>query len=368
MNRLIILGNGFDLAHKMRTTYADFMLDYLKSAFFEKKRTKQYADQLIEIPYDGFEINGDITRFKLKHFLGYFNDRNIPAAAVFGASPLHVQTGVRVKAKSRFADYILRHCCANNWVHIENEYYRFLMGTLNAPGGDAKQDVINALNNDFLFLQQHLDEYMKRQQADAISKEFKHLMMEEIEREEIAMPCDLVNNRVPDNTLVLDFNYTGTVDRYLTDNFTLVRDGRIRVNYIHGRAGDRKYPIIFGFGDERDDRYSLIERTDLKGAMKFIKSFGYFANHHYHDLIRFIESGEFQVYIWGHSCGLSDRTMLSMIFEHQQCKSIKIFYHQRKDGDNFTELTEEISRHFKDKGEMRKKIAPKNRSKPLPQI
>jgi len=33
MNRLILKGNAFDLAHKMKTTYADFILSYVKSAF-----------------------------------------------------------------------------------------------------------------------------------------------------------------------------------------------------------------------------------------------------------------------------------------------------------------------------------------------
>jgi hypothetical protein len=35
---------------------------------------------------------------------------------------------------------------------------------------------------------------------------------------------------------------------------------------------------------------------------------------------------------------------------------------------NYTELTEEISRHFKDKAAMRKKIVPFTRSIPMPQI
>ena len=77
-----------------------------------------------------------------------------------------------------------------------------------------------------------------------------------------------------------------------------------------------------------------------------LNPFWYFQTSNYHDLVRFIESNIFQVFILGHSCGLSDRTMLNMIFEHDHCKSIKLFYHERSDGsNNFTEVTEEISRH-----------------------
>jgi hypothetical protein len=99
-----------------------------------------------------------------------------------------------------------------------------------------------------------------------------------------------------------------------------------------------------------------------------MKSFGYFKTSNYHDLIRFIEADNFQVFILGHSCGLSDRTMLNMIFEHNNCKSIKIFYYGDEKSNNYAELTQEISRHFSNKGEMRKKIVPFDKSSAMPQI
>ncbi|MBN8674926.1 MAG: hypothetical protein J0L56_12370, partial [Chitinophagales bacterium] len=33
MNRLVIIGNGFDLAHRMKTTYYDFIFNYVKKSF-----------------------------------------------------------------------------------------------------------------------------------------------------------------------------------------------------------------------------------------------------------------------------------------------------------------------------------------------
>jgi hypothetical protein len=30
-DRLILIGNGFDIAHKIKTSYKDFILDYLKT-------------------------------------------------------------------------------------------------------------------------------------------------------------------------------------------------------------------------------------------------------------------------------------------------------------------------------------------------
>jgi len=85
--------------------------------------------------------------------------------------------------------------------------------------------------------------------------------------------------------------------------------------------------------------------------------------------MRFIQGEPFQVYIFGHSCGLSDRTMLNMIFEHENCVSIKIFYYENPSTgyNNYTDLTEEISRHFKDKRQMRLKIVPFDKSSSMPQ-
>ena len=86
------------------------------------------------------------------------------------------------------------------------------------------------------------------------------------------------------------------------------------------------------------------------------------------DLDDFLNSEEYQIYIFGHSCGISDRTLLNTLFEHKNCFSIKLFYHQKEDGsDDYTEKTYELYRHFSDKNSMRKKIVDKQKSKAMPQ-
>ncbi len=70
----------------------------------------------------------------------------------------------------------------------------------------------------------------------------------------------------------------------------------------------------------------------------------------------------------GHSCGLSDRTLLNTIFEHKNCRSIKIFFHKKEDGtDNYTDIIQNISRHFNDKKLMRAKVVNKSLCSPFPQ-
>ena len=165
----------------------------------------------------------------------------------------------------------------------------------------------------------------------------------------------------------LNFNYTNTIDlyNYKFENRYYVEQKQIQ---IHGRLGDSTNEINFGFGDEMDNDYKKIENFDDNEFLKYFKSFQYSQNSNYKKLLDYIDSQKFQVYIMGHSCGLSDRTLLNTVFEHKNCRSIKVFYHKRDDGtDNYTEIIQNISRHFNKKALMREKIVNKSLCVPLEQ-
>jgi 2-hydroxy-3-keto-5-methylthiopentenyl-1-phosphate phosphatase len=163
----------------------------------------------------------------------------------------------------------------------------------------------------------------------------------------------------------LNFNYTNTLLNY----FDILGLNYTSINYLHGRLNSKLNPINFGYGDEMDKMYKEIEEKNDNEYLENIKSFRYLNTPNYKNLLDFIESEKFQVYIMGHSCGLSDRTLLNTIFEHNNCRSIKVFYHQKEDGsDNYTEIIQNISRHFNKKKLMREKIVNKTLCQPLPQI
>lgn len=172
----------------------------------------------------------------------------------------------------------------------------------------------------------------------------------------------------------LNFNYTPTVNTYSKN---LNKDDKVQcvVNAIHGEVENNyENKINFGFGDEMDEDYKMIENINDNEYLRNFKSFQYLQNSNYSDLLSFIDNEKFQVIIMGHSCGLSDRTLLNTIFEHNNCRSIKVFYYQWKDKvtdeikDNYTELIQNISRHFNDKKLMRERVVNKTLCKPLPQI
>ena len=140
-----------------------------------------------------------------------------------------------------------------------------------------------------------------------------------------------------------------------------------------GQAVSRFNKIIDDLDEERDYLPELKNYKELKEhsnneCLRNVKSIKYLESDNYRKVLDFIESEPFQVYIMGHSCGNSDRTLLNTLFEHENCISIKPYYYQKDDGtDNYTELLQNISRNFTDMKLMRDRVVNKTYCKPLPQ-
>lgn len=158
---------------------------------------------------------------------------------------------------------------------------------------------------------------------------------------------------LPDRILMLNFNYTNVADAYLPSV------DRFSVNHIHGEL-TKPESVIFGYGDEIDENYKKISDKNDNEYLKNIKSIKYLESPNYRNLLDFIESDTYQIFIMGHSCGNSDRTLLNTLFEHRNCVSIKPFYHKWDDGtDNYMELVQNISRNFTDMKLMRDRVVNK---------
>ncbi len=164
----------------------------------------------------------------------------------------------------------------------------------------------------------------------------------------------------PENILLLNFNYTDVADKYGSHHVATV-------NHIHGKL-DSPEKMIFGYGDELDEDYkTLLKQTDYE-VLKNIKSIKYLESSNYRNMLQFIESMPYQVYVMGHSCGNSDRTLLNTLFEHKNCVSIKPYYYQKEDGsDNYLEIVQNICRNFTDMKLMRDRVVNKTYCEPLPQ-
>ena len=414
MNRIILIGNGFDLAHGLKTRYADFIEWYWK----------QWNGRL-KVSFAGEENDG-LCSFKLKksiwsagwyYFLVY--DLGLPLSINKDLDVLSI-----VKQKHDLCDVIINSLLfekicnevEKGWVDIEDIYYALLKNSTNPKQLNDELDLIKGklieyLNDiqekqinssifipkiqkqilepfnkedialgsmsiwnemlksrmkfedkdwDILVEGYNLEKGIKHYSSRAV-KDFKTAYGEDINSGDInqvdAVSCPTY--RLPDNIMLLNFNYTNTADMYLpkADKFT--------VNHIHGNLSNPD-SIIFGYGDERDDEYEVLMKKNNNNSLQHIKSFRYLEASNYRNMLSFIESAPYQVCIMGHSCGLSDRTLLATLFEHPNCVSIKPYYYKKEDGtDNYRELVQNIARNFTSPTLMRDRVVRKDRCEAL---
>lgn len=351
MNRLILIGNGFDLAHKLKTSYSDFITDYIARSINNFYENNSHKDCLLSInfKYTGYGHSPEDRTYK------------VPIAeAISRLDILCSKESIEVN-KTPFLEKTIHQLNTKKWVDLENDYFDNLT-RCQSPWG-YQFDSVQELNEQFEFLKCELENYLIRIQNETnfhLSDTLTELFTGKIRGSDIVTMK--IEDKEPDRILFLSFNYTNTVDIYSEQCNKKIPT---QVNYIHGKLHSKLNPIIFGFGDEYNKSYLEFEEIKNKELLKHIKSFGYFKSSNYHNLVRFLEAQNFQVYVFGHSLGLSDRTMLKQIFEHENCKSIKLFYHN--DQNDFTNKTYDISSHFHDKGVMRKKIVPFDKSIAMPQ-
>lgn len=349
MNRLIIIGNGFDLAHGLKTSYADFLLWYLKKSMRNRHNLKS---GLIEIEFGSSLVY----------------DKHETVNDLLSTAKVNCNT---VKGVGFFIESILKDVSTKNWVDIERAYYKQLHKEYdsykNEKHDSNKNQILarlQAINNQLEELKNELIEYLKDvdENFDITSVDYEKIC--KILKVKINVDLDSISREV-EHCKILNFNYTSTVSKYLD----FINSDKISELKIHGNLEDIN-SVIFGFGDEMDINYSGIEELNENVFFQHIKSFKYLNNSLYKQLISFIGGEEkFEVYVIGHSLGLSDRTMLSEIFNSKNLENVKIFYYDQGKGKNdYTEKTFEISRHFKDNANMRVKIVSKDESVPMPKL
>jgi len=368
INKLFLIGNGFDLAHKLNTRYSDF-INYIweneKEYFIKTVNNQQnsfrefiYKGELLSLtipvshrinPVFYFdEIENSYNYFK-KHFI------NVPLMNISSED-----TGIEFSVNNIFIKNISEKSSLLNWVDIEEEYYSELKHCLNSKNAD---DIKN-LNIDFDNMRSLLKNYLSLKANKKII-----LIPGIIDKIKNIIQPELVagNNKLNNNVciLFLNFNYTNTVKLYI-EYFRNIIPQVIDNNNIHGELNNVNNPIIFGYGDELDEDHKKIENINDKHYLENEKSVNYAKTPNYRNLLKFINTQQFDVYIMGHSCGKSDRTLLNSIFKHKNCKTIKSFYYINEKGiDDQDDRIMNLYLNFKDKSLFRAKVIDKTNCEPL---
>jgi len=348
MNKIVLIGNGFDLAHGLKTRYTDFILWYLNFRLDKLiYNNNDNKDNLIK-----FKLSRSINEtVKIQTFSDFFNFLD--------------SHDIKITGEHDFISDIIKLGSETNWIDIESIYYKFLVNIYTSIekrvyNFEVGKTQVKLLNQCFEEIKYLLIAYLNSNITNKINEQLIRNDINLLMRNDIRGNSSAINN-----IYFLNFNYTPTIELYLTKEIFGILPV---VNYIHGSLNDPNNPIIFGYGDEIDPYYEKIENLNENEFLNNIKSFSYFKTKNYKNFSRYLDEKRFIVYIMGHSCGLSDRILLNSIFEHPNCESIKIYYHKINDNENdFKIKTQEISRHFKpsNKGKMRNLIVNENDSIPL---
>lgn len=413
MNRIILIGNGFDQAHDLKTSYANFIDWYwdMRMKNLQVNDTKKSSDNLCTLEL----LSNDSLNWR-----NFYNQNQLQALQgrkIIKRMETDKQN-FKVVYKSDFFSTILKSYQIKGWVDIENEYYRLLFPSVgNGPSFYINKP--NKLNEEFESIRSLLMKYLNKVQESNINEyiikqSIKDKLFTPINKREKAVSSvelweNMLDQRLqysettwnklfmdygvqfpdsmnvtnyilkfpdrikeyamnnldedddkipkefflPDRVLLLTFNYTTTADLYLPGA------KRFSINHIHGRL-ENQNSVIFGYGDEMDENYKKMSEKNDNEYLQNIKSIKYLETPNYRDLLAFIESDAYQIYIMGHSCGNSDRTLLNTLFEHKNCISIKPFYYMKDGTDNYMELVQNISRNFTDKKLMRDRVVNKS--------
>ncbi|MCR9174177.1 MAG: bacteriophage abortive infection AbiH family protein [bacterium] len=331
-NRIVIIGNGFDLAMGLRSRYSDY-IDY--SVYRPIREMLKYSEMTCE---------SDLLKVRVKDdfFYHFINEvertvKLVNQSDSFSSLEGNTNKALSIKVKNDFVNQLLRNN-GTNWIDIESFYYQALkrayyqtdpFGSRGRAMGALPLSVIsegmNILENGFKeYLTSELVQFKKDFNTDLI-KEFRKVLFKVInakgnEQREFMMRrhnCESSVTEDPNKILFLNFNYTDIFSQVMdAHNGEASKYSHIQ---IHGTLDSEENPVIFGYGDDTTEVYQEFELTEDSIYLERVKSMQYSRNYNYQNLLSFIENAVYEVFVIGHSCGLSDKTMLSTIFDNENC-------------------------------------------------
>lgn len=396
INRLVLIGNGFDLAHGLKTSFFDFInycaFEILRTIHQKVHNKDTYPNLMIEHNIINlsethkildrclkFYRNTDSDEMKqklniLKEFKSEPNfkyDKNtdyfkspisffdLINEGILKANDLKEKLSLYSTSNNAiniFNNKLFRLIFTNiikgnntkNWGGIEHDFYQTLLEVDKFYAQNSTRDGIDILNEEFQNIINCFTYYMEsiasRQQPKFIPQILEHIK-KTIQKRELNNKLEFLNQKPSLKDLAtntkLPLYYQVNETLFLNFNYT-----NTIVNYIqndpsdikekhiqiHGKLNDKYNSIIFGYGDEKDSSYQELENKNDNRYLQYSKSLHYLLNSNYKDLLTFLEQDMYQVYIWGHSCATSDRVLLQTIFEHENCVSIKPFFYKSHDG------------------------------------
>jgi len=343
-NLVIIIGNGFDILHGMKTRYLDFS-EYLIEEVIIKEFLSSFNNDLDEVDENSLFVKKelDIDNYLILSRLRIMLNMENKAELI---KILKKDSSVLKLILSNELLFELYDKKTYNWFEIEAVFFKKLTSILKF--NDNEQQIrgsVNKLNKEFELIKSHLELYLKKIPIE--NNQSVHLSLETMTKDY-------------QNVYIVNFNYTPTVANYTGD---IEPKGNIFTNFIHGGIMG-KGNIIFGYGNDQDKLYTELRNSNIDAFLKHMKTFEYIRDTNYSRLYsdcldRF---NQYDVSVIGHSLGQTDKTLLNEILNSDKCKKINLF--KRKDlessdikqKEEFDKLLYAASRIIEDDIKLRKRV------------
>lgn len=342
---VLIIGNGFDLYHKLPTRYIDFLFLVKNWSDFFDDYNRSLREKIEDLEYKKFNITldeyGKLTNDSLRDFAKYAKNFNSDK----------IQTLNVILSKNAWIQYFIKSGYEKEgWIDFESEIEKVLMiiehfFTIDIDNCVGKMifdavnpityDIINILINvtDSLTLNPNLYNKtdvekikygnIKRKLIEELKIDLNKLIealkiyMEEFV-EKINTPYYSEQIKNLNDINLLTFNYTNPYSNIYKNVTT--------IHYVHGSLEDNN--IVLGASGEDFENLDYVyfqkyfQRIQKKTGALYKKWIGK-AKESYTDR-------EIHVYIMGHSLGMTDKDILADFFyNNKNVSDITIFYHNQ---------------------------------------
>lgn len=328
MLRVLLIGNGFDLAHGAPTGFLDFA-KHIKENILIPELNKD--NKYLYSRFDSSIITKNRRQFRNEStVLGFKNvlelDEN-ERKEIFTKQWSLVIPHLKNKLLSRL--YIEQ---VENWFDVESTYFRSLVEIYDKNKDDKSHDASRATRKSLVELNRNLNqiriyliEYLKNIDIKANKKigQFLTRLLRD-EKGEI------------NELFIIDFNYTKTIHKYSFLH-------KVPISYvdIHGSLD---IDVVFGYGNDKDDEYQAIKKTDEDEFLQNFKTQKYLLRREYQSIIKYLIDTKlnYEVDVVGHSLGLTDKTLLHELFNTKNCLKINIYKRRDLVDDGISESQNQI--------------------------
>lgn len=337
--KILVIGNGFDLAHGHKTKYKDF-IDYVEQ---------------FNMFYDVNNINGEDPirggNF-MNYIIDFFKDRDQVISELINEFHRITKDNIWIKHFNN-----IMYSCNENWVDFEKEISKVVRWM-----EEKFEDCIK--ENEFKKFQDHI----KSEDLNSEKKVFitdllldidKYNFLEKFELEKINIYSkhlddlirafeiylmtyvdstlgenlneDILNLNLREDDALISFNYTDTYNKLYKNN----QIKKENVHFIHGMAKLKNTSetnnMVLGIDDyhEGEDRNQKVKYLRFnKYFQRIVKG----TDASYKDLFRDnhdLGREKLDVYFFGHSLDVTDKDILKEIFENEDAK-ITVFSYDIK--------------------------------------